>query len=216
MSTQEKIIKILQNKYKLKIVREDPFEVLIHVLLSARTKDTTTFPAQKRLLRKAHDAKGILNLSTKQIEKLIYPVGFYHQKAKRVKKLAKMFLEKFNGKVPSTKEELMELPGIGPKSASIVLAYGFGKPAIAVDTHVNRISQRLGWVPKDTKPEKTQPIIEKLIPENYHILANHLLVTFGRDICRPVSPHCFRCPIYADCKYEKKEFYKIRHNSQKK
>lgn len=211
MSEAEAIVKILQKRYRVKVPREKPFEVLIHVLLSHRTKDTTTFPAQARLLKAAPTAEKILKLSTKQIEKLIYPVGFYRQKAKRMKKLVEMLLEKFGGKVPRTKEELMQLPGIGPKSASIVLAYGFGIPTIAVDTHVNRVSQRLGWIQKGTKPEKTQPVIEKLIPKKYHLLANHLLVTFGRDICRPIAPHCFRCPIYDHCKYDKKEYYKNRH-----
>ncbi len=211
MSEAETIVKILQNKYRVQVPREKPFEVLVHVLLSHRTKDTTTFPAQARLLKAAPTAGKILKLSTKQIEKLIYPVGFYRQKAKRMKKLAKMLLEKFAGEVPQSRGELMQLPGIGPKSASIVLAHGFGVPTIAVDTHVNRVSQRLGWTPQKTKPEKTQPIIEKLIPKKYHLLANHLLVNFGRDICRPIAPHCFRCPIYSYCRYDKKKYYKNRH-----
>ena len=208
MQEAEEVIKILQKRYKTKITKEDPFRILIHVVLSARTKDTTTFPAQERLFKVANTPEKILKLSTKKIEKLIYPVGFYRQKAKRLKKLCKMLIENFGERVPNNREVLMQLPGVGPKSAAIVLAYGFGIPTIAVDTHVNRISQRLGWVNKNTKPEKTQIEIEKLIPKKYHLLANHLLISFGRDVCRPIAPQCFRCPIYNYCKYEKKEYYK--------
>ncbi len=213
MRTAEKIIKILNSKYKINFEKENPFRVLIGVLLSHRTRDTVSVPAAERLFSMANTPEKILELPTRKIEKIIYPVGFYRQKANRVKGISKMLLEKFSGKVPKTKEELMQFPGIGPKSASIVLAYGFGIPAIAVDTHVNRVSQRLGWVPKKTPPEKTQPIIEKLIPKKYHLLANHLLVEFGRDICRPIAPHCFQCPVYDYCRYERKKFYK---NLQKK
>jgi endonuclease-3 len=213
--TAEKVIEVLNKIYKIKITREEPFKVLIAVMLSHRTKDGVSFPAAERLLSKANTAEKINKLPVKLIERIIYPVGFYRQKAKRIKQTCRLLIEKFDGKVPRTREDLMQLPGIGQKSASIVMAYGFGIPTIAVDTHVNRISQRLGWVPKNSEPEKTQPIIEKLIPKQHHLTMNHLLITFGKDICRP-RPQCYRCPVYDFCKYEKKEYYKNFLRASKK
>ena len=206
-----KIIKCLNKLYPVKIRRERPFEILIHGMLSHRTKDETTFPAQARLLKVANTPGKMMKLSRKEIQKLIYPVGFYKQKSKNILKSCKILIEKFNGKVPQTKEELMQLPGVGPKTASLVLVWGFNIPTIPVDVHVNRISQRLGIVPQENKPEKTQQVLENLIPDNLKeqkIIVNRVFVEFGKDVCRPVSPQCYRCPIYDFCKYEKKEFYK--------
>jgi endonuclease-3 len=211
----EKIINILQKRYKVKIEKEDPFEVLIHGILSARTKDETTFPAQERLLKVANTPEKILKLPTKEIEKLIYPVGFYRVKAKRLKEACKFIIDNFDGKVPNTKEELMKIPGVGPKIASLVLVWGYNIPSIPVDTHVNRISKRLGIVPKDSKPEDTQNIIEKIIPDNMKIIANRLFVEFGKDICKPIRPECFRCDIYDYCKFEKKTYYRLKNKKSK-
>jgi endonuclease-3 len=158
------------------------------------------------LFRVANSPRKILKLSEKQIAKLIYPAGFYRQKAKKIKKLCRILLEKYRGKVPKKKEELLSLLAVGNKTASIVLAYGFGIPTIAVDTHVNRISKRLGIVPDDYKPEETQKILEEMLPKKLHIVVNHLLVTFGKNICRPVKPRCEVCPIKKYCKY-----YRIYH-----
>jgi endonuclease-3 len=113
-------------------------------------------------------------------------------------------LQQYKSKVPRTREELMQLPGVGAKTASIVLAYAYGVPTIAVDTHVNRISKRLGIVAGNSKPERTQEILEKIIPEKYQIMVNHLLVTFGKDVCRPRAPKCYACPIKSLCPYPNK------------
>ena len=202
------VMEILGKIYPQEIEAEDPFRVLIQVMLSHQTTDTISFPAAERLLELADSPEKIVILPIKKIAKKIFPVGFYNTKARNIKATCKILLEKYNGDVPDTKEELVQLPGVGPKSASIVLAYGFGIPTIAVDTHVNRISQRLGWVKNGTKPEKTQEVIEKIIPKNYHLAANHVLVEFGRDVCKSQRPQCYRCPIYKFCKYEKKSHFR--------
>lgn len=203
-----RVIKILGNKYNIKMEREDPFEILVHGILSTRTKDTTTFPAQNRLLKVAGTPKKILGMSTRSIEKLIYPVGFYRTKAKLLKKACSVLIKNFNGKVPKNKKDLMSIPGVGHKVASLVLVWAFGQPVIPVDTHVNRISQRLGVVNMKEKPEKTEEVLESMLPDRLKIIANHTLVKFGRDICRPITPQCYRCPVYRYCNYEKKDYYR--------
>lgn len=207
-NTIEKIIVSLNKVYRVEKWRSNPFKVLITTVLSHRTKDQTTRKASQQLFKAANTPEKIVKLSKKKIAKLIYPVGFYEQKAKRIKQICKILLEKYGGRVPATREELMQLPGVGSKTASIVLAYSFGIPTIAVDTHVNRISQRLGFVPYGNRPEKTQEILESIVPKNLQIIANHLLVTFGQDLCRPVRPKCNICPVYKYCRYEKKEHYR--------
>ena len=128
--------------------------------------------------------------------------------AKLLKKTAEKLLDGFKGRVPRSKEELMELPGVGPKVASLVLVWGFGFPYIPVDTHVNRVSKRLGVVPKDSKPEHTQLVLESILSDKQRIIANHLLVAFGKEICKPISPLCNVCPVYGLCEYSKKEYYR--------
>lgn len=203
MKTRERVLKIIQilnRKYKIKTSQSNPFQTLITCILSQRTKDEITRSAAKRLLIIANKPEKILKLHTQKIAKLIYPVGFYNQKAKRIKKICQILMRKYGGQVPRTRQELLQLPGVGEKTASIVLSYGYGKPTIAVDTHVNRISKRLGIVPKNSRPEKTQEILEKLIPKRYQILVNHLFVTFGKEICKPRKPKCGICPIN-NCPY---------------
>ncbi len=204
------ILKILNKKYKIKAEKERPFEVLVHGILSTRTKDETTFAAQYRLLKLANIPKKLSKLDVRTIQKTIYPVSFYKTKSKLLKKAAEMLLADFNGNVPSSKEQLLKLPGVGPKVASLVQVWGFGMPSIPVDTHVNRISQRLGIVPKNNKPENTQIVLESILKPAQRMIANHVLVTFGQGICRPIAPQCYRCPIYSYCKFEKKEYYKNR------
>lgn len=208
MKKIEKIIKILNKRYRIKPWRGKPFRVLVGTVLSQRTKDEMSWPTSEKLFRVADNPEEMSKLSEKQIAKIIKSVGFYNQKAKRIKQICKILKEKYRGRVPRTREELMKLPGVGAKTASIVLSYSFGIPTIGVDTHVNRISQRLGLAPKGYKPEKTQVVLEKVIPKRLHIIVNHLLVTFGKDICRPIRPRCNICMIYKYCKYEKKECYR--------
>lgn len=204
MTRITKIIKILQKKFKVKFEKGDPFRVLIGVMLSHRTKDTTSWPATNRLFARADTPEKILKISAKEIEKIIYPVGFYKTKAKRILQTCKMLIENFDGKVPNTMEELMQFPGVGPKSAAIVLVWGFEIPAVPVDSHVNRVMQRIGVVKKGLQPEKTQKILEEIIPENLKLVANHSIVQFGREICQPRKPLCYKCPIVKLCDYKPK------------
>ncbi|MBI2130052.1 endonuclease III [Candidatus Woesearchaeota archaeon] len=181
-----------------RIVR-DPFTTLISCLLSLRTKDETTARASIKLLKKYNTPEKILKLSAKKIEKLIYPVGFYRTKAKRIKEICRVLIKEYKSKVPDTFDELIKLKGVGPKTASIVVVYGYNKPdRIPVDTHVHQISNRLGWVNAKT-PEKTQIELEKIIPKKYWYDLNELFVQFGQNICVPVSPFCSKCLISRYC-----------------
>jgi endonuclease-3 len=198
---------ILNKIYKIKAKKIRPFEILIHGILSTRTRDETTFPAQRRLLNAANTPEKLLLLDRKTIEGLIYPVGFYKIKAKLLLRACGALIKKFGGTVPRGRKELLEIPGVGPKVASLVQVWGFGMPVIPVDTHVNRISQRLGLVPKGNAPEKTQLVLERVLNSDQRMVANMVLVNFGRDICRPVYPQCYRCPIYGYCVFEEKEYF---------
>ncbi|MBI3318537.1 MAG: endonuclease III [Candidatus Omnitrophica bacterium] len=176
----------------------DPFRVLISCLLSLRTKDEVTHPASQRLFEKARTPQQLLNLPLEKIRKLIYPVGFYRTKAKRIHQICQHLIGRFRGKVPETLEELLTLPGVGRKTANLVMTVGFGKLGICVDTHVHRISNRLGIVRTKT-PEQTEMNLRGILPRRYWIRYNDLLVSFGQTLCRPVSPWCSRCPIERDC-----------------
>ena len=205
-----KAAKIISRKYYTKERKASPFEILVHGILSTRTKDTTTFPAQKRLLSIADTPEKIIKLPTEKIEKLIYPVGFFRVKAKLLKRACNVLITKFDSKVPSNKADLMQIPGVGEKVASLVLEWGFNMPYIAVDTHVNRISQRLGIVPEGTKPAKTEAVLESILPPDLRISTNYSFVRFGREVCRPVSPKCGTCPVYKYCSFKLKSKYAKR------
>lgn len=202
MSNVEKIIRILNKKYKVKLWKEKPFKLLIGTILSQRTRDEKTSQAWKKLFSRANTPEKILRLSEKEIQSLIKDVGFYRQKAKRIKKISRIILEEYKGKVPSSREELLKLPGVGPKTADVVLSYSFGKPVIAVDTHVATISKRLGWT-KSNDPEKIREDLHKIVPKKYRLIINSLFVEFGKDICR-ARPKCFVCPIVKFCKFVRK------------
>ncbi len=203
----EKIVETLKAALKkygdpvvTKVAKEkrSPYRVLISTLLSLRTKDETTLKASERLFKVADTPEKMLNLSKEQIEKLIYPVGFYHRKAEQILKISKILIEKYNGKVPDDLDELLKLPGVGRKTANLVLNEGFGKLGICVDTHVHRISNRLGLV-KTKTPEQTEFALRKILPKKYWIIFNTLLVTLGQNICTPISPKCSICPIEQYC-----------------
>lgn len=180
---------------------KDPFLVLISCILSLRTKDTTTGPASKRLFDLADNPKDMLKLSKKQIEKAIFPVGFYPTKAKWIKQVCKILIKNYNGKVPDKEEELLKLPGIGRKCMSITMCYGFFKSGyLAIDTHCHRIPNRLGWI-RTKNPEQTEKELKKILPKKYWRDFNDLFVTFGQNICTPIKPHCWKCPITKYCKY---------------
>ena len=185
---------------------ESPFKVLISTVLSPQTKDTTTGPAFARLMKLANNPRKLLKTDTKEIEKAIYPVSFYKTKAKRVKEICKILLEEYKGKVPSSMEALLELPGVGRKIAGLVMIYGFGKTeSIPTDTHCHRIPNRLGWV-NTKQPEKTEQELMKIIPRRYWKSFNNTFVKFGQNICVPISPHCWECPVSEYCKYYKEVY----------
>jgi endonuclease-3 len=176
----------------------NPFKVLISTILSSRTKDDVTAKASARLFAEASTPAKLARLRTDRIAKLIYPVGFYKTKAKSVRKTARELLDRFDGRVPDTIDELVTLPGVGRKTANLVLTEGFRKPAICVDTHVHRITNLWGYV--DTKtPEETEMALREKLPRRYWIELNKLLVGFGQQICVPTSPFCTRCPVAERC-----------------
>lgn len=182
--------------------KRDPFKVLISTVLSARTKDEVTREAFKRLMEKAETLEEILKLD--DIEELIYPVGFYKTKAKNLKILSRQLLEKFNGKVPDTLEDLLTLRGVGRKTANLVLVLAFDKYGVCVDTHVHRISNRWGYVNTKT-PKQTEFALREKLPKKYWKEYNDLLVTFGQNVCRPIKPQCDQCSITQYCKYYKEK-----------
>ena len=179
---------------------KSPFFVLISCILSLRTKDATTALASKRLFQLAKTPEQILKLSKKQIEKAIFPVGFYQTKAKYIKKACKILIDEYNGKVPDSMEELIKLPGIGKKCGAITLVYGFNKSDyIPVDVHVLVISNRLGWI-KTKYPDKAMDRLMEIIPKKYWYDLNNLLVAHGQNICLTNSPFCSKCCIRKYCK----------------
>ncbi len=202
-----KALKILKREFKkwnapvvymLKQHRNDPFRVLVCGILSTRTKDGLTHKICERffkIVKKPEDLKG---LSLEEIEKLIYPVGFYRMKARYLKQIGEIITEKYKGKVPDSLEELLKLPGVGRKVANLVLSKGYGKPAIVVDVHVHRIVNR--WCLVKTKnPEETERELMNLIPTEYWKEINYLLVAFGQTICTPQKPKCEKCPVENLC-----------------
>ncbi|GBE55340.1 endonuclease III [archaeon BMS3Bbin15] len=175
-----------------------PFRTLVSVLISSRTKDETTSEAADRLFRVADSPSQLMNLSKDEIEKLIYPVGFYRVKAGKLRELGEVLAENYNSDVPETFEELIKLPGIGRKSANVVLAHAFNKPAIGVDTHVHRISNRLGLV-KTSKPRDTERKLNSIVADKLKARLNRAFVAFGQSVCKPVKPLCSQCPLAWEC-----------------
>jgi len=176
----------------------DPFRILISCLISLRTKDEVTAEASARLFRLARTPRAMLRLPPARIARTIYPAGFYRTKAKTIRALSRTLLEKHDGKVPADLETLLTLKGVGRKTANLVVTIGFGKPGICVDTHVHRISNRLGIVRTKT-PDQTEFALRKVLPRRHWIPYNDLLVTFGQNVCKPISPLCTTCPVSAQC-----------------
>ncbi len=177
---------------------KDPYKVLISTIISLRTKDETTAEASKRLFEKASTPEEMLKLSEEEIAKLIYPAGFYKNKAKQIKEISRKIVEEYGGKVPDSIDELLKFKGVGRKTANLVVSEGFGKPAICVDTHVHRICNRMGFV-KTKTPEETEIELRKKLPKEYWSKVNKLLVAFGQTICKPISPLCSKCPVSQYC-----------------
>ncbi|RKX95144.1 MAG: endonuclease III [Spirochaetes bacterium] len=192
-------VKTLKEPIVTKIAKKrDPFRVLISTVISLRTKDKTTEEASERLFEAAHTPEDMLTLPIRTIENLIYPAGFYKVKAMNIHNISKMIVEKYDGNVPDTIGELLKLPGVGRKTANLVVTLGYNKQGICVDTHVHRISNRLGYVNTKT-PEQTEMALREKLPKEYWIEINDLLVTYGQNICTPVSPYCSRCRLRDIC-----------------
>ena len=199
-----KIIKLLEKDYPINFYSgKNPFNVLISTILSQRTRDENTLNASNKLFSKFPTAKKIANANLSVIKKLIKKSGFYNVKAKRIKEVSRILLEKYNGKVPNELDKLLKLPGVGRKTANCVLVYGFNIPAIPADTHVHRISNRIGIV-KTKTPEETEYELMKKVPKKYWININELFVKHGQTICNPIKPKCDKCPISKLCDFSKK------------
>lgn len=222
--TIQKIITELNKRYGIKTWKEaeatfksegmsidsrdfyDPFRNLVICILSQNTSDKNSIKAYIMLLKKFKKITPhiLSRAKVKEIKEAIKPGGLYNVKAKRIKQLSKILLEKYNGKVPDTREELLKLPGIGYKTADVVLCYGYGKPVIPVDTHVNTISKRLGIADEKDDLETVREKLHMIVPENKRTIVNHLFVEFGKEICRTRLPLCYKCPIVKLCPYENK------------
>ena len=188
----------LERLHKVQTAR--PFRILIATILSARTKDENTTKAADKLFKLYGTPQKLAKAKAKDIEKVIKSVGFYHVKSKRIIEVANLILSKYNGKVPADIDKLVDMPGVGRKTANCVLVYAFEKPAIPVDTHVHRISNRLGLV--DTKmPEETEMALREKIPKKYWLDINNTFVMYGQNICKPISPMCDVCKIRKTCNY---------------
>ncbi len=177
---------------------QDPYYVLISTVISLRTKDDVTIKASRRLFDSASTPEDMLKLPVEEIEKLIYPAGFYKRKAIQIKEISKILVEKYDGKVPSNAEELMALPGVGLKTTNLTLNLGFGIVAICVDCHVHQITNRLGWI-KTKTPEESEKALMNIMPKRFWIPLNELLVSYGQEVCTSVSPKCSMCPQNDNC-----------------
>lgn len=202
----EKIVELLKQAkqpksdfVKLMDSFNDPYLVLIACILSLRTNDKTTYPATLRMLKLGKTPKDFANCNVKELEKAIYPVGFYTNKAKQIIELSKILVEKYNSKVPKSIDELCKFNGVGRKTANLTISRGFNEPAICVDVHVHRIFNRIGYI-KTKTPEETEFALREKLPIKYWIDINTLLVTHGQNICKPIKPKCEECPIKEFCK----------------
>lgn len=179
-------------------IDRDPFKILISTVISLRTKDEVTIEASKRLFARASDPAEMGDMDEETLQETIYPAGFYRVKAKHILEICRILLDEYGGKVPKDREALMALPGVGLKTANLTLSIGYDQPYICVDTHVHRISNRLGWVDTPT-PEKTEKALMEVLPEEFRIPINELFVRFGQALCSPVSPRCSKCPLEPRC-----------------
>lgn len=209
MDNLREIFKTLQKRYRARPKKYDPFRVLIHVILAARTTDEVSWPAADRLIRKGRNAGGISKMSVREIEKIILPSNFYRNKARYIKSACRMIVEKFGGKVPKTREELMELPGVGGKSADVVLSFSYGQPVIAVDAHVKWVSHVLK-ISREKNPEKVREKLHEIFRGKERLIVNDLMVQFGKEICNTGRPKCWMCPVKNMCPYENKRTNKPR------
>jgi endonuclease-3 len=179
--------------------KKDPWAVLVSTILSLRTKDEVTLKTSQALLAKAPDPVSLLKLTEEQTTALAYPAGFYRTKAANLRKIAALVLENYDGKVPDDLDTLLSLPGVGRKTANLVVSEAFNKPGICVDVHVHRISNRTGWL-QSANPEETEMILRRILPKKFWKPINPLLVLYGQKLCRPLSPFCSKCIIKKHCR----------------
>ncbi len=210
-----KIIRFFEKEYGIKRpTANNPFLTLIKCILSQRTRDENTERASRALFKIARTPQQILELSESRLRKIIRPAGFYRNKAKTIRAVSKMILEKYGGKTPKTRQELLTLPGVGFKTADVTLAYGWGIPAIPVDTHVSQISKRLGLARPGDDVEDVRKKLERTFPKNRWYVVNHGMVRFGREICKPIRPLCIKnrdlCPFSDFCRAYKTKKFNVR------
>lgn len=206
------ILKFFKERYGKEIeeflkMRKDVFKLLITTILSQRTRDENTRKAAENLFSLVSKPEEILELKDEKLQELIKPSGMYRQKAKKIKELCKVLTKKLKGKIPRKREELLKLPGVGNKTADIVLSYGFGFPVIAIDVHVEVCSKRLGLVRKEAKYLEIKETLESLTKEEERYLVNLGFVRFGQDICLTRNPRCYACPFFSFCEYESKQYF---------
>lgn len=203
----EKVFAVLRESYYanpspsvtlISNTKKTPYHILVSTLISLRTKDEVTLPASQRLFGFAESIEELDRLEESKISELIYPAGFYKTKAKQLKEIGRLILTEFKGRVPDTIEELLTLPGVGRKTANLVLILGFKQDSICVDIHVHRISNRLGWV-KTKSPDDTEFALKELIPVKYWQMLNDYMVSYGQMVCRPTSPFCSKCGLSDVC-----------------
>jgi len=198
----EKIVEILDNYYPMHVMEDtytgQPYKALVSCLLSLRTRDEITFPVAEKLFQAADNPCKMINLSYEELCEKIKSINYYKTKAENIQTISRILLEKYNGDVPSSMEELLAFRGVGRKTANIVLSVGFQKPAIAVDTHVHRISNRLGLVSTKT-PEETEFALREILPKKYWRKWNQIMVLHGKNTCKPITPLCKTCPIIEYC-----------------
>lgn len=201
-ATVRSVITLLRTSYPTLPMHEvhghDPFQMLVAVVLSQRARDAVTVPTASLLFQRIHTPQQLLDLPLKELEAIIKPIGFQVAKAVALKKLAKSLVEKYNGIVPSTEEELLSLPQVGRKTANIILTTFFDTPQIAVDIHVHRITNRLGWI-RTTSVEDTEQELTWIIPKELHEVVNQVFVAHGQHICLPRTPRCSTCPVEKYC-----------------
>ncbi len=199
-------LEILLKNYPGKgaIELDNPFKVLFATIISQRNKDELTARVAKRLFSKYPDIVSLANAKTTELAKLLYPSGFYNQKAVKMVQTAKLIKKDFAGKIPANMPDLLTLPGVGRKTANCVLAFGYKIPAIVVDTHVFRITQRLGWL-KAKNVDESEAKLEKIVPKKYWLDINRVIVQHGRSICRPLGPKCEKCPVLEYCEFGKRK-----------
>ncbi|MGN0177711.1 MAG: endonuclease III domain-containing protein [Methanobrevibacter sp.] len=209
MNKEERVIKLvecLDNTFDIRIFQDrDPYRVLVRTILSQRTRDENTDQATNNLFAKYKDIYEVAEAPIDDIKELIRPAGFYNVKAARIQEVSQILIDQYGGVVPDTVEEMLKLPGVGRKTANCVMVFAFELPAIPVDTHVHRISNRLGLV--NTKdPEDTEDELKKIAPKDLWIKLNDLMVQFGQNICKPISPQCDICPCSEICDYYNDNF----------